>query len=324
MDPVVDLSNTFSNLFISSPALPYAHYTTDLNGPWSEPIYGRLPPQPIQPIQTPRPIGLPHLLVYTHRVDRNAPLGSFENPYSSFNAPPLPKLSPPNTSDTVESAVSINTFESLEPRPPTPPKRIYRRSSDDRQKYHGSSIQLESVRSGPSPEPVNQSRNTQTIRYIRKRSRRPPRLQSRPEPQRVFTPHRPPPVHHSIRRVRFASSNGSLSPPLSSPLSSTSPLSASGSPPPSFSRPPSPPPLRHHSPPYSPPLPYYSSPSPLPRVSTSSTSYSIRTYEWPLCMLCDSKPVTIEDEDMRCCRACWEEAMEAERRMKRGRWWRDA
>lgn len=81
-DPVVDLSNPFSNLFLSSRAPPHVHYTTGLNESWAEQIYARLPLQPI---------GLLSLLV-NHKVDPNAPLGSFENPYSSSNAPPLPQL----------------------------------------------------------------------------------------------------------------------------------------------------------------------------------------------------------------------------------------
>lgn len=320
IDPVVDLSNAFPNLFLSSPALPHVHNTKGLNGPWAEQIYSQLPPQPI---------GLPSLLVYNHKVDPNAPLGSFENPYSSFNAPPLPQPhfdnpSSPNPVDNFGSSETTDIFESLEARPPTPPKRTHRRFSGDRQHYHGSPIQFESVPSASPPMPANLRRNAQPIPHTRHSSRRTSNFQLRPQPQGISTSYRPPPVHRYIRRVHFAPRNRPLSSPLPSPSSLARPFSASSSLPPSYSHSPSPLPLRHHSPPYSPPLPFYSSPSPPPSFSTSSTSYSIRSYEWPLCMLCASKPATMEDEEMEFCKACWEEATEAEGMMKRGRWWRDA
>lgn len=314
VNPNGGLSNASFNLFLSSPALPHVHYTAGLKWPWGEQMYARLPPQPLL---APHPIRIAPLLVYNHKVDLNAPLGSFENPYSSSNAPPLPQLHPinrsfPNPVYIFESSESANPLESLELRPPTPPKRSHRHSSDDERNYYSSPVQQEYLPTTPPPMPFKQPRNTQPIPLTRNIPHRPPNLRLRPRPQLISTPHRPPPVHHYTRRVEFAPSHRPLSPTLPSPSPRSPHLLASGSSVHSYSRSPSPLPLRHHSPPYSRPLPYYSSRSPSPRFPKSSSSYSIRSCKWPLCMLCASKPATIEGKETRFCRACWEEAAEAE------------
>lgn len=198
LDPVVDLQNAFSNLFLLLPALPHVHYKAGVKRPRAEQTYTRLPSQPLQTLQ---PIGLPSLLVYSHRVDPSAPLGSFENPYSSSDAFSLLQpysniLSPPNPVDILKSSESTDIIEPLEPRPPTPPKRSLRRSSDERQQTQGSPTQLESVQYTLPPAPANQSQNTRQLPFTRNSSH--PNLQLRPQQPEISTG---PPLHtpHPLR-----------------------------------------------------------------------------------------------------------------------------
>ncbi|MCJ1427077.1 hypothetical protein MMC29_004980 [Sticta canariensis] len=146
LDPVVDLRNAFSNLFLLLPALPHFIATESTPALLWDP--SRAPTHP------------PTHLHYFNPI-------------------------PPNPADILESSESTDIIEPLETRPPTPPKRSLRRSSDERQQNHGSTTQLESVRYTLPPAPANQSQNTQQIPFTRNSSHL--NIQLRPQQPEIST-----------------------------------------------------------------------------------------------------------------------------------------
>ena len=257
-----------------------------------------------------QPPGSQSPLIYVHKVDPTAPLGSFENPYSTSNAPQSPHLSPTNPSlpsvfNTFESSHRRDSFEPYNPRQATPPRRSHQPPSRSARKAHISNVVDDDDYPLPPPVPAKQPLDTQSTTYTRNRSRRRFHIQQE-SPSTPPLPRPPPPVHRPDRRVHFAATDHYATP--SSPIR----RSFSYSPPP-LPRPRSPitaqPPSSHRL--------QHRSPTPTQPCLSSPRALSSRTFKWPLCTLCSEMPATVENEggELRFCGGCWEEAREAEERV---------